>query len=490
MSSWRATRLWPSNRVSPCASARAAASLSTAACSPKAPRASRSPSPATPAIRRGSGLLFAAAADSRLTHCIIEYCNSVGDHKDYYPTNCGPPPVFAPRNYHEAVVVLASHVDFDSCSFTNLPDASASAEGDAMAIISDDANHPGPASANVRNCHFIHIGQGVHTRYAYVLVEGCDFKDKHGDNDDVDLYGESIPPAIVRSNLFLYSVLRRPHQPHPLLRVDLRQHDLRQHRSRHRAARRGQPRRFQQRALWMQRRRHRRAKRLRGFDLQQHPGQLPQRHQNVRPFGPDHAALLSLRHERKGHPGSTTSFGTPPRLSTSPATRLARFTPTSPIRTSRAAPATPAWARKVSWSPAREISTSIPAFANSAATNFHLAAGSPCIDAGTNLSAWSHLILRARRVRSMATAANGPAFDLGAYEFLLPAADSNGDGIPDGWCDRFGFNPIATIPRPMTPTLTESATPGSMSRTPIRRTCSPFSNRRHRRHSAGHRCLR
>ena len=82
-----------------------------------------------------------------------------------------------------------------SCSFTNLPDASASAEGDAMAIISDDADHPGPASANVRNCHFIHIGQGVHTRYAYVLVEGCDFKDKHGDNDDVDLYGESTPPS-------------------------------------------------------------------------------------------------------------------------------------------------------------------------------------------------------------------------------------------------------------------------------------------------------
>jgi hypothetical protein len=32
-------------------------------------------------------------------------------------------------------------------------------------------------------------------------------------------------------------------------------------------------------------------------------------------------------------------------------------------------------------------------------------------------------------------------FDLGAYEVLLPTADSNGDGIPDGWTLRYGFNP-------------------------------------------------
>ena len=39
--------------------------------------------------------------------------------------------------------------------------------------------------------------------------------------------------------------------------------------------------------------------------------------------------------------------------------------------------------------------------------------------------------------------ADGPALDLGAYEFLLATADSNGDGIPDGWCQRFGFSPVA-----------------------------------------------
>jgi hypothetical protein len=33
-------------------------------------------------------------------------------------------------------------------------------------------------------------------------------------------------------------------------------------------------------------------------------------------------------------------------------------------------------------------------------------------------------------------------FDMGAHEFLLATADSNGDGIPDGWAQRFGFNAV------------------------------------------------
>jgi hypothetical protein len=35
------------------------------------------------------------------------------------------------------------------------------------------------------------------------------------------------------------------------------------------------------------------------------------------------------------------------------------------------------------------------------------------------------------------------AFDMGAYEFLLPTADSNRDGIPDGWTHQHGLNPTA-----------------------------------------------
>jgi len=140
-------------------------------------------------------IMFVDANDSRLAHCIFEYANCAGSHQDYYdPTQ--------PRDYHEAVVLLESHVDFDGCVFQKLVDASGKSEGDAIAVISDDLYHPGAASANVRGCRFLSIGQGVHTRYAYVLVEDCYFQGKTGDNDDVDLYGESTPAPIVRRNLF------------------------------------------------------------------------------------------------------------------------------------------------------------------------------------------------------------------------------------------------------------------------------------------------
>jgi len=140
-------------------------------------------------------IMFAGAADSRLAHCIIEYADSEGEHQDYY--------VPGPRTYHEAVVALACHVDIENCIFRNLPDESAGAEGDAIAIISDDQDYPGDATANIRGCEFLSIGQGVHTRYSYVLVEDCYFTGKRGDNDDVDLWGESTPAPLIRNNLFL-----------------------------------------------------------------------------------------------------------------------------------------------------------------------------------------------------------------------------------------------------------------------------------------------
>ncbi|HUT46343.1 MAG TPA: GLUG motif-containing protein [Sedimentisphaerales bacterium] len=140
-------------------------------------------------------IMFVEAADSRLAHCIIEYADSQGEHQDYY--------VPGPRTYHEAVVALACHVDIENCIFRNLPDESASADGDAIAIISDDQDYPGDATANILGCEFLSIGQGVHTRYSYVLVEDCYFTGKRGDNDDVDLWGESTPAPLIRNNLFL-----------------------------------------------------------------------------------------------------------------------------------------------------------------------------------------------------------------------------------------------------------------------------------------------
>ena len=140
-------------------------------------------------------IMFIEAADSRLAHCTIEHADSEGEHQDYY--------VPGPRTYHEAVVALACHVDIENCIFRNLPDDSAGADGDAIAIISDDQHHFGEASASIRGCEFLSIGQGVHTRYSYVLVEDCYFTGKRGDNDDVDLWGESTPAPLILNNLFL-----------------------------------------------------------------------------------------------------------------------------------------------------------------------------------------------------------------------------------------------------------------------------------------------
>ncbi|MHC4205679.1 MAG: right-handed parallel beta-helix repeat-containing protein, partial [Planctomycetota bacterium] len=140
-------------------------------------------------------IMFVEAEDSRLVHCIIEFADSEGEHQDYYEPG--------PRTYHEAIVALACHVDIDNCIFRNLPDERSNADGDAIAIISDDQDHPGEASANIRSCEFLSIGQGVHTRYSYVLVEDCFFTGKRGDNDDVDLWGESTPAPLIRNNLFL-----------------------------------------------------------------------------------------------------------------------------------------------------------------------------------------------------------------------------------------------------------------------------------------------
>jgi len=137
---------------------------------------------------------FVQAADSKFAWCTFEYANSEGAHQDYYEPG--------PRNYHEAIIVLACHLDLENCTFQKMPSDDSHAEGDAIAIFSDDQDHPGPASAHFTGCRFLGVGQGIHTRFAYVLVEDCYFQDKRGDNDDIDLWGESTPPCVIRRNLF------------------------------------------------------------------------------------------------------------------------------------------------------------------------------------------------------------------------------------------------------------------------------------------------
>jgi len=387
-------------------------------------------------------LMFVQAEDSRLAHCIIEYCNCVGDHKDYYPISCGPPPVFSARNYHEAVVVLASHVDFDGCSFTNLPNASASAEGDAMAIISDDPEHPGAASANVRNSQFIHIGQGVHTRYAYVLVEGCDFKDKHGDNDDVDLYGESTPVSIVRSNRFLYP-----------------SYDDRINPTRCSALIYGN-------TIY--------GSTDHGIVLRDVSS--PVVFNNVL-YGCSAGGIsvqngceaLIFNNTLVNCPNAIKMFDHLDRIA--PPYCLTAASGKATLANNIIWNSTPAFNlagnafgtlyTHVSYSDIQGGTNNAslgtkgvlvggpgnfnldPRFANSASTNFHLTAGSPCIDAGTNLAGFMGSDFEGTPRPLDGNGVDGPAFDVGAYEVLLATADSNNDGIPDGWCQHFGFSPLA-----------------------------------------------
>jgi len=88
-------------------------------------------------------------------------------------------------------------------------------------------------------------------------------------------------------------------------------------------------------------------------------------------------------------------------------------------------------------------------FANAAATNFHLLANSPCIDRGTNpVTFLTNSIFTVNDdldgvPRPLDGNGDGTnRFDMGAYEFLLASADSNDDGIPDGWAWQYGFSPL------------------------------------------------
>lgn len=153
--------------------------------------------------QRWKGIRLIKAQESSFKHCVFEHADCAGTHLDYYDNDCNaatPPPN---RNYHEAIVAVASAVNFDGCTFQNLPDGSGTREGDAVAIISDDPQNPGEAKGHFKDCRFISIGQGIHTRFSHVLVEFCHFTDHHGDNDDIDLYGESDPPPMIQFNQFI-----------------------------------------------------------------------------------------------------------------------------------------------------------------------------------------------------------------------------------------------------------------------------------------------
>ena len=131
-------------------------------------------------------VVFDQAETARLVHATIEQSSSTSsyDGKDYYG----------------AVEAIGCHLVLDRCTFQELPVVSSSdaPQGDAVTIIEK-------ATAHITGCQFLSIGEGVHTEECYVLIEDCLFVDITGDNDGVDLTGESIPPPEVRNCTFIGS---------------------------------------------------------------------------------------------------------------------------------------------------------------------------------------------------------------------------------------------------------------------------------------------
>lgn len=397
---------------------------------------------------RWNRIMFIKANDSLFNNCYFEYANCAGDHLNYYDNDCNPDTPPPNRSYHEAIVAIASHIDFDGCVFRYLPDSSTSSEGDAIAIISDDPQVPGVAFATIRNCQFLSIGQCIHTRYSYVLVERCYFTGKHGDNDYVDLYGESDPPPLIINNIFAaghddainptrcsailignvvygtddHGIVLRD-KCSPILINNLI----------YNCSNGGIAVQNQCNALIINNTIANCGRGIRFFDHTQRwgppyclsPGSGKATIVNTiiwdcttslelqdSPYTEDpgsHATLISCNIK-----GLTTNI-------------------------SLSANSTLNWTGK-------NISAS-PMFTNT----YRLQTGSPCIDAGTNIA----MVLTNLNIaitndydaipRPLDGNNDGIAeYDIGAFEFLNPNADSNTDGIPDGWCLSYGLNP--TLP--------------------------------------------
>ena len=69
-----------------------------------------------------AGRVVTIEPGSRLRHCVVEYADCAGDHKDYYDNDCNPDTPPPARVYFQAVVALACHLDIEDCVFQNLPD--------------------------------------------------------------------------------------------------------------------------------------------------------------------------------------------------------------------------------------------------------------------------------------------------------------------------------------------------------------------------------
>lgn len=383
---------------------------------------------------------FVAAADSRLRYCVIEYASCAGDHQDYYPTVCNPPQ-YAPRSYHEAIVALACHLDLEGCVFRNLLGGAGGNEGDALAIISDDAQFPGAASANILACRFDGIGQGVHTRFSYVRVENCYFVNKHGDNDDVDLYGESTPPPLILNNMFAAPCHEDRINPtrcsaviignviavsddHGIVLRD-RGFPVLINNVLYNCANGAISVQNTCDALILNNTIVNSGRAFRFFDhFDRHvppycltPGSGRATIKNCIVWNCAQSMLLT--DSTNGHSYAEVSY--------------------CDIQGGQGSASVSANSTLV-WGPGNlNVDPQFIHITN----NQRLTASSPCIDAGTNLSGVVSNDFDVVPRPLDGNGSGGSSYDIGAFEFLLASADSNNDGIPDGWCQSYGLSPVA-----------------------------------------------
>jgi hypothetical protein len=86
--------------------------------------------------------------------------------------------------------------------------------------------------------------------------------------------------------------------------------------------------------------------------------------------------------------------------------------------------------------------TNGPQFVSITPPDYHLSQGSPCIDSGTAVGSPDHDLDGVPRPLD-GDGNSTTEFDMGAYEFVREASDSDNDGITDGWEVKHGLDPTA-----------------------------------------------
>jgi len=292
-------------------------------------------------------------------------------------------------------------------------------------------------------------------------VEYCYFTDHHGDNDDVDLYGESIPPPLIRYNRMLnpsHDDMINPTRCSAILIgneiADCDDHGIvLRDRSRpvmidnliYNCSSAGVAVQNQCDAFIFNNLIVNCARGVRFFD---HDGRWDA------PYylypGSGRATLAN---------NIIWDCPTPLLLTDSPYTndRGSHATVMHCVVEGGQAAASVSGNSSLTWSDGNTNAN--PLFVNLGADDYHLAAGSPCIEGGSNVTARYMVTNHLGEVAEITvTVTNdfdglGRPLDgngsgqativIGPYEFVHPTADSNRDGVPDGWYAGHGFDPAS-----------------------------------------------